>query len=69
MILNNKTADEAWKPFSKLEFVPFRDASYGVCTYECTILDCLRGLEYGMKLGWFDFKKFNVTEYDHYEKV
>jgi cell division cycle 14 len=22
-----------------------------------------------MKLGWFDFKKFNVTEYDHYEKV
>lgn len=69
MIMNNKSADEVWKPFKTLEFVPFRDASYGACSYECTILDCLRGLEYAMKLGWFDFKKFNVTEYDHYEKV
>lgn len=22
-----------------------------------------------MKLEWFNFKTFNVTEYDHYEKV
>lgn len=22
-----------------------------------------------MKLGWFDFKKFNLNEYEHYEKV
>jgi cell division cycle 14 len=22
-----------------------------------------------MKLKWFDYKKFNLTEYQHYEKV
>ena len=39
------------------------------CTYKCTILDCLRGLEYGIKLGWYDYKNFNLKEYEHYEKV
>ena len=33
------------------------------------LLDCLRGLDYAMKLKWFDYKKFNLTEYQHYEKV
>lgn len=33
------------------------------------ILDCLRGLHYAMRLGWFDFKKFDLAEYEHYEKV
>lgn len=22
-----------------------------------------------MKLGWFNFKKFNITEYQHYQQV
>jgi len=30
------------------------------------ILDCLRGLNYAMKLGWFDFKKFDIVAYEHY---
>ena len=30
------------------------------------ILDCLRGLQYAMKLGWFDYKKFDIAEYEHY---
>ena len=29
----------------------------------------MRGLEYAIKLGWFDYKNFNVNEYDHYERV
>lgn len=33
------------------------------------LLDCLRGLEYAIKLGWFDFKTFNIKEYEHYERV
>lgn len=49
--------------------MPFRDASYGDCSYQCTILDCLRGLEYAMKLGWFDYHTFNINEYEHYEKI
>lgn len=33
------------------------------------LLDCLRGLDYAIKLGWFDYKKFNLKEYEHYERV
>ena len=37
--------------------------------YSIKILDCLRGLYYAVKLEWFDFKKFDLTEYEHYEKI
>jgi cell division cycle 14 len=72
MIINlKKTAEEAWKVFQPYhtKFVPYRDATMGTCSYKCTILDCLRGLEYGMKLGWYNYSTFNVQEYQHYEKV
>ena len=38
-IVLKKTAEEAWKVFVtyQSQFVPFRDASMGVCTYKCTV--------------------------------
>jgi len=71
VITMNKTAEEAWKPFAEsgIIFPDFRDASYTTCNYKCTILDCLRGLEYGIKLKWFDMKTFNLRDYEFYEKV
>ena len=73
MIIMGKSAEEAYEPFSHVDFRPFRDAGYGQCTYKCTvnlyptqIIDCLRGLQYAMKLGWFDFKKFDIAEYEHF---
>lgn len=71
VIVLGKTADQAWKKFENCSpgFVPYRDASYGACTYKCTIHDCLRGLEYGIMLGWFDIKKFNLRDYEFYERV
>ncbi len=41
----------------------------GPCTYKCTILDCLRGLEYAIKLKWFDVRNFDLTSYQFYERV
>ena len=29
----------------------------------------MRGLEYAIKIGWFNYKKFNLNEYEHYERV
>lgn len=71
IIILKKTAVEAWAPFINVNppFRPFRDASYTNCSYECTIFHCLKGLEYAIKLGWFDLKTFNVDEYEHYEYV
>ena len=71
IICKEKSAEEAWSFFEKVEpaFKPFRDAICGECTYQCTILDCLRGLEYGIKLGWYNSKNFNVKEYEENERV
>jgi cell division cycle 14 len=70
VIVLNRSAQDSWSPFASLAtFLDFRDAGYGGCTYKCTILHCLRGLQKGMELGWFDYKKFNVQEYEFYEKV
>lgn len=71
VVVMGKSAEEAWEMFEPYRhgFKPFRDATMGVCTYKCTVLDCLRGLEYAIKLGWYDYKSFNYKEYEYYEKV
>ncbi|CAK59904.1 unnamed protein product (macronuclear) [Paramecium tetraurelia] len=71
VIILKLSADDAWKPFQSVKpaFQDFRDASYGQCTYKCTILHCLRGLEYAIKLKWFDVRKFNLRDYEFYERV
>ena len=60
VICKKLSAEEAWSFFKdvKPKFKPFRDVISGPCTYECTILDCLRGLKYAM-----DPKTFKVKEY------
>ncbi|KFO78134.1 Dual specificity protein phosphatase CDC14A, partial [Cuculus canorus] len=47
----------------------YRDASFGNCTYNLTILDCLQGINKALQHGFFDFKTFDVDEYEHYERV
>ena len=37
VVIMNKTAEKAFEPFEKVSFKPFRDASYGICSYECTV--------------------------------
>ena len=71
IIVLGYNAEEAWNAFEgyKEEFKPFRDATMGVSTYKCTIEDCLHGLYYAMKLGWYDHHNFNYKEYEYYEKV
>ena len=64
-------AEVAWRPLQSVKpgFLPFRDATCGVCHYQCTILDCIKGLEYAIKCGWFDWEHFDVNAYEFYEKV
>jgi len=70
VIVRGKTGMEAWGPFLHLEpFPDYRDASFGGCSYKCTLLHCLRGLEIGIKLGWLDYERFNLEEYEKLEKI
>lgn len=45
----------------------YRDASFGACTYNLTLLDCLHGLSKALANGFFNFDTFDVDEYEHYE--
>jgi cell division cycle 14 len=70
ILILKRSAEEAWKPFIGLPpFTPFRDASFGGCTYQCTILHCLKGLQFAVQLGWFSMSTFNLTEYETSERV
>lgn len=71
VICKSFAARDAWKYLEDVQppFVPFRDAINGECTYKCTILDCLSGLEYAIKLKWYIFETFNVKQYEEYERV
>jgi len=71
VIVLGKTPEEAYRPLSRLSppLLPFRDASYGSCTYKLTVLDVLRGVSQAVLHNWFDFRTFDVDDYRHYERV
>lgn len=72
VIYLKKTPEEAYRTLlsgSNPPYLPFRDASFGSCTYHLTILDCLQGVNKALQHGFFDFKTFDVDEYEHYERV
>ena len=48
---------------------PFHDASPYNCTFDLTVLDVLRGLAKAKQYNFFDFKTFDVEEYEFYEQV
>mmetsp|Transcript_32799 Transcript_32799/g.29093 ORF Transcript_32799/g.29093 Transcript_32799/m.29093 type:complete len:99 (-) Transcript_32799:569-865(-) len=71
IIILKKSADEAWhllRPYHKT-IMPFRDSSGGNSTYKLSVYDVLTGLEKAIGCGWYDFKKFDVHEYEFYEQV
>ena len=65
------TAEEAHRPLVNITppLLPYRDASYGACTFKLTVLDVLRGLEQGVLHSWLDFDNFDPDFYEHYEQV
>jgi cell division cycle 14 len=63
------TPEEAFAPFEGQTYPPFHDASPGACTYNLTIMDCLRGMYKARQLNFFSYDKFDVVEYEKYEKV
>ncbi|XP_021051275.1 dual specificity protein phosphatase CDC14A isoform X1 [Mus pahari] len=72
VIYLKKTPEEAYRALlsgSNPPYLPFRDASFGNCTYNLTVLDCLQGIRKGLQHGFFDFETFDAEEYEHYERV
>lgn len=71
VIYLQRSADEAYRPLQncKQPYLPFRDASFGGCTYDLTIIDVLDGVSKALEHGFLNFETFDQEEYEHYEKV
>jgi len=71
VIVLRETAEAAFEPFCSVypPFLAFRDALRIVCTYQCSILDCLKGLEKAIEIGWYDWVRFDVESYDFFGQV
>lgn len=72
IIVMNMSAEQAWNSFQdqcNIKIDEYIEAGYRPNDYRCSVLDCLRGLEYAIKLGWFNLATFNIKEYNHYERV
>jgi cell division cycle 14 len=54
--------EDALKPFRTTSPapLPYRDASYGVCTYALTLADCMSGLKRAKDLNLINFATFDV---------
>jgi len=71
----DRTPEEAFSIFregskmSSSSLPPFHDASPCKCTYDLTVLDCLRGLAKARMYRYFDFDCFDVEEYEYFEQV
>ncbi|XP_027748158.1 dual specificity protein phosphatase CDC14A isoform X3 [Empidonax traillii] len=58
VIYLKKTPEEAYRTLlsgSNPPYLPFRDASFGNCTYNLTILDCLQGVNKRVENGDFNW--------------
>ena len=76
MVCLGRTAEQAWEPFKSHEIhkhlVPFVDAGDAKVTlrsFELSVLDCLRGIERAMSLGWYSFKHFDLEAYERSYKL
>lgn len=49
--------------------LPYRDASYGVCTYALTLADCMAGLKRAKDLNLINFATFDIQLYQYHERV
>mmetsp|Transcript_24099 Transcript_24099/g.52426 ORF Transcript_24099/g.52426 Transcript_24099/m.52426 type:complete len:313 (-) Transcript_24099:81-1019(-) len=67
----NQTPDEAYRPFENTypPFPPFHDATPCRCTYQLTVKDCLNGMYRAFQQRFFDFRSFDIDEYEYYERV
>eukprot|EP00002_Diphylleia_rotans_P019911 TRINITY_DN3850_c0_g1_i3.p1 TRINITY_DN3850_c0_g1~~TRINITY_DN3850_c0_g1_i3.p1 ORF type:complete len:477 (-),score=53.02 TRINITY_DN3850_c0_g1_i3:601-2031(-) len=71
VICHDYSPEDAMRPFVSIQsqLTPFRDASYGTCTFPLMMIECFKGLWKGKKLRWADFSQFNISEYEYYERV
>ncbi|XP_029473685.1 dual specificity protein phosphatase CDC14B isoform X3 [Rhinatrema bivittatum] len=50
-------------------YLPFRDAAFGACSFNLTLLDCFFAVYKASQYSFLDFNSFDIDEYEHYERA
>lgn len=71
VVVEGMRPENAWAKLSDVRppFKEFLDASQLTHDFTLSILDVLQGLEKAIKLGWYDYRTFDVSKFDHWKKV
>lgn len=69
ILFGGMTAERAFAPFEQMRFPPFHDATPSNCTFNLSILDCLKGLEKALQCNYINPKTFDLHEFQHFERV
>ena len=69
VVVHQASPVEVWRKINTGNFVNYRDASMGPSLFGLTILDCLQGLEYAIRLGWFSLESFDLGSYEVNERL
>ncbi|XP_077548587.1 dual specificity protein phosphatase CDC14A-like [Haemaphysalis longicornis] len=72
IIYLKRTAEQAYQSLCANSYAPyvcFRDAAIGPCTYNLSLLNCLRAIDKALLHKFLDFETFDLEEYEYYERV
>ncbi|KAM8961561.1 dual specificity protein phosphatase CDC14B isoform 1-T1 [Pelodytes ibericus] len=71
IIYMNKLPEEMHRllHMANINYLPFRDASFGTCSFHLTLLDCFHAVHKALHYDFLDFESFDVEEYQHYERT
>ena len=70
ILVLQRTAEEAIIPITRLaRTMPFCDAGIYDCQYDCTVNDCVSGLETAVRLGWFNYATFDLKMYENRKRL
>nr|XP_040028013.1 dual specificity protein phosphatase CDC14AB-like isoform X2 [Gasterosteus aculeatus aculeatus] len=72
VIYLKRSPEEAYRTLisgNNTGYLPFRDAAVGECVFNLTLIDCLQGISKALEHGFINFERFDVEEYEHYERV
>ncbi|XP_072271101.1 dual specificity protein phosphatase CDC14B isoform X3 [Pyxicephalus adspersus] len=50
-------------------YLPFRDASFGTCSFHLSVLDCFHAVHKALQYEFLNFRTFDLVEYQHYERA
>ena len=71
VVVEKMSASEAWAKLAGVKpgFSEFVDASQITHAFTISILDVLQGLEFAVKLGWYNWRSFDLADFEYCKRV